>query len=253
VISGKPPLAALLKPDLGDKDSYLNTFLLEENVIGGQSWVAPFAPDFDFSAFHDPSESDVVQQAPLGLPPIVDQLLPLWSEDNAIRGRLWLASFGPDFNISPFSSPKGSVEIQQAPVGLSPAPQQLLPLWSEENVFHRQSWPAFFASDFDASAFPDPSGSVATQQAPLGLPPALEQPPPPQSFPCAQPGCTESFKRDSDRTRHQNTVHSARQGLHLCPVPTCPKSYGAGYSRADKVTEHLWKKHADLGYTKRVL
>ena len=35
VISGGPSLAALLKPDLGDKDSYLNTFLLEENVIGG--------------------------------------------------------------------------------------------------------------------------------------------------------------------------------------------------------------------------
>jgi hypothetical protein len=94
---------------------------------------------------------------------------------------------------------------------------------------------------------------VVIQQAPLGLPPAPQQPPPPQSFPCAQLGCTQSFQRDSDRTRHQNTVHSARQGLHLCPVPGCPKSHGAGYSRADKVTEHLWKKHADLGYTKRVL
>jgi hypothetical protein len=63
----------------------------------------------------------------------------------------------------------------------------------------------------------------------------------------------KSFTRDSGRIRHQNTVHNAREGLYLCPVPGCPKSHGAGYSRADKVTAHLCEKHADLGYTKRVL
>ena len=100
--------------------------------------------------------------------------------------------------------------------------------------------------DFDIGNNAD--GSIVIQQA--QAPPALLAAP---SFPCTQLGCTRSFQRDSDRTRHQNTVHSARQGLHLCPVPGCPKSYGTGYSRTDKVTEHLWKKHGDRGYTKRVL
>jgi hypothetical protein len=39
---------------------------------------------------------------------------------------------------------------------------------------------------------------------------------------------------------------------HFCHVQGCPKSNGAGYKRKDKLTEHLWKKHADLGFVKRV-
>jgi hypothetical protein len=116
--------------------------------------------------------------------------------------------------------------------------------------------PDFGAPDFGAfgfGAFPDLSGSVAIQQAPPSLPSAPQQPPTPQRFHCAQVGCIKSFTRDSDRIRHQNAVHNARQGLYLCPVPGCPKSHGTGYSRADKVTAHLCEKHADLGYTKRVL
>lgn len=69
-------------------------------------------------------------------------------------------------------------------------------------------------------------------------------------IPCTHLTCTKTFKRDADRIRHESSLHTANLGFHLCPVVGCVKSQGAGYCRADKVTEHLWKKHADLGYTK---
>ncbi|TVY91585.1 hypothetical protein LAWI1_G007217 [Lachnellula willkommii] len=67
---------------------------------------------------------------------------------------------------------------------------------------------------------------------------------------CTQPGCPATFRRHYERSRHEATAHGVKQGVHLCPVAGCSKSQGAGYSRADKVKEHLWKKHAGLGYTK---
>jgi hypothetical protein len=67
---------------------------------------------------------------------------------------------------------------------------------------------------------------------------------------CTQPNCPATFGRASDLNRHLSAVHRNNQGAHLCPVFGCPKSQGAGYSRADKVKEHLWKKHGNLGYTK---
>ena len=67
---------------------------------------------------------------------------------------------------------------------------------------------------------------------------------------CAYAPCTRRFRRISDRIRHESSVHLNIQGTHLCPIAGCAKSQGAGYSRGDKVTEHLWKKHGDLGYTK---
>jgi hypothetical protein len=67
---------------------------------------------------------------------------------------------------------------------------------------------------------------------------------------CNYPTCVQTFKRDADRSRHEQSVHFKNPGLHLCPIAGCPKSYGKGYSRPDKVTEHLWKKHANLGFTK---
>jgi hypothetical protein len=83
--------------------------------------------------------------------------------------------------------------------------------------------------------------------------PSPQQPIPADRVPCTQPGCTRTFTRDSDRIRHNNAVHAATQAVYLCPVAGCPKSQGVGYSRADKVTAHKWQKHANLGYTKRVL
>jgi hypothetical protein len=67
---------------------------------------------------------------------------------------------------------------------------------------------------------------------------------------CTQLGCPAIFKRPYERSRHEATAHGINQTVHLCPVLGCPKSQGTGYSRADKVKEHLWKKHANLGYTK---
>jgi hypothetical protein len=72
----------------------------------------------------------------------------------------------------------------------------------------------------------------------------------PTIIPCSYPTCNKTFKRDADRSRHEYSVHFKNSGLHLCPIVGCPKSYGKGYSRPDKITEHLWKKHANLGFTK---
>jgi len=60
-----------------------------------------------------------------------------------------------------------------------------------------------------------------------------------------------TFKRDSDRIRHEAAIHGINQGLYLCPVNGCSKSQGIGYTRKDKLTEHLWKKHGNLGFVKR--
>jgi hypothetical protein len=62
--------------------------------------------------------------------------------------------------------------------------------------------------------------------------------------------CPRAFKRDFERTRHEASVHGINRRLHLCPEPGCPKSHGNGFSRPDKLTEHLWKKHANMGYSK---
>ena len=84
--------------------------------------------------------------------------------------------------------------------------------------------------------------------APLSVPNLTVQSP--ALIPCNYPNCNKLFKRDSDRSRHECSIHFKTPGLHLCPIFGCEKSYGEGYSRPDKVTEHLWKKHTNLGFTK---
>ncbi|PMD27002.1 hypothetical protein NA56DRAFT_725824 [Hyaloscypha hepaticicola] len=89
----------------------------------------------------------------------------------------------------------------------------------------------------------------------LNFPPSAGQAPqqtPTDAIMCTQPPCSVTFKRDADRIRHERAVHKVNQQiLHLCAVPGCPKGQGAGYSRADKLTEHMWKKHGNLGFVKR--
>lgn len=63
--------------------------------------------------------------------------------------------------------------------------------------------------------------------------------------------CNKIFKRDSDRIGHENSIHFNHHGAHLCPIVGCAKAQGKGFSRPDKVTEHLWKCHGDLGFLKR--
>jgi hypothetical protein len=74
-------------------------------------------------------------------------------------------------------------------------------------------------------------------------------------IPCSILGCSVAFNREGDRIRHEASVHGLNQvfQLYLCPIAGCPKSWGAGYTRKDKLTEHMWKKHGDLGYVKKVL
>jgi len=93
-----------------------------------------------------------------------------------------------------------------------------------------------------------PSKGINEPVTEIGALTKLEMPT--SRIPCGQLGCTETFSRPSDRIRHFDTVHHASHSPHLCPVAGCTKNRGRGYSRADKLTEHLWRKHADLGYKK---
>ncbi|PMD30069.1 hypothetical protein L207DRAFT_520459 [Hyaloscypha variabilis F] len=68
---------------------------------------------------------------------------------------------------------------------------------------------------------------------------------------CTQSPCPITFKRDTDRIRHEAAVHGINKATYLYHVVGCDKSHGVGYTRKDKLTEHLWKKHADLGFVKR--
>jgi hypothetical protein len=77
-------------------------------------------------------------------------------------------------------------------------------------------------------------------------PPTAPTQPPQRRFPCTQ-ACVETFTCDADRVRHERSTHFAQHGAHRCPIAGCPKSYGAGYSRPDKVKEHLRKKHGAQG------
>ncbi|KAF8846741.1 hypothetical protein BDZ45DRAFT_682355 [Acephala macrosclerotiorum] len=84
---------------------------------------------------------------------------------------------------------------------------------------------------------------------PVPAPVPAPAPTPTALHACNFPACNKRFKRPYDLVRHQNSVHM--NANHLCPIAGCPKARnGAGYRRSDKVTEHLWKKHGDLGYTK---
>ncbi|PMD27001.1 hypothetical protein NA56DRAFT_640801 [Hyaloscypha hepaticicola] len=87
----------------------------------------------------------------------------------------------------------------------------------------------------------------------MQAPPAIATQAPVQ-IQCTALGCSATFKREPDRLRHEAAVHGINQllQLYLCPVIDCSKSQGSGYTRKDKLTEHLWKKHGNLGYAKRV-
>lgn len=107
-----------------------------------------------------------------------------------------------------------------------------------------------------ANSFIPSTNTIQVTSSSLSLPGPAAHPPPhahqtarDRPFRCNVAGCNKRFKRQFELTRHANT-HRGATGIHLCPIFGCSKSYGSGYSRPDKVTEHLWKKHANLGYTK---
>ena len=102
--------------------------------------------------------------------------------------------------------------------------------WPLEDQFHGQNNPA-----------PDSFGNLNPQSL-------LDSDIP---IPCHQFGCFATFKRDPDRIRHEAAVHGINKATYLCHVVGYNKSQGVGYTRKDKLTEHLWKKHGNLGYVKR--
>jgi hypothetical protein len=64
---------------------------------------------------------------------------------------------------------------------------------------------------------------------------------------CNVPGCESTFTRIGDRNRHVKSKHN--KTLHFCLIPGCKKSFeegGKGYTRQDKLQEHMQKKHAAL-------
>ena len=88
---------------------------------------------------------------------------------------------------------------------------------------------------------------IASPAAPPTTAPTLPLQPAQRRFPCTQARCVETFARDADRVRHEKSTHFAQYGAHRCPIAGCRKSYGAGYSRPDKVKEHLRKTHGVQG------
>jgi hypothetical protein len=102
--------------------------------------------------------------------------------------------------------------------------------WPLEDQFHGKNNPA---SDFIGNFNPQ---SLLDSEIPI---------------PCHQFGCFATFKRDPDRIRHEAAVHGINKATYLCHVVGCNKSQGVGYTRKDKLTEHLWQKHGNLGYVKR--
>jgi len=69
--------------------------------------------------------------------------------------------------------------------------------------------------------------------------------------PCPYPTCPRTFTRTADLTRHVHSAHNHIHGRHLCHIPGCSKGQGKGYTRRDKLVEHLWRKHGELGFVKR--
>jgi hypothetical protein len=99
--------------------------------------------------------------------------------------------------------------------------------------------------------------------APISQAPVIQTVPAPVSatarapargnLPCTAPWCLMTFKRKHERDRHAASVHGINHRVYLCHVNGCPKHRGTPFSRQDKLTEHMWKNHGNLGYRKRVL
>jgi hypothetical protein len=140
----------------------------------------------------------------------------------------------------------------------APMPQRFPGLDPRQAITYEDHLPSG-SSDFEVAQAPlsVPHPDTNLPQAPppplplpSGLSPRSVRPPANPGIACSHTTCSKTFTRDADRIRHESQVHRSQPGLHVCPIIGCPKSQGKGYSRADKVVEHLWKKHGDLGFIK---
>lgn len=127
-------------------------------------------------------------------------------------------------------------------------------------------FPQHFIPEIIPFQFPNSYGNITTQPniSPPGratVAPAafrIESPNRPnqkQSIPrhrCPQTTCSLVFGRKSELERHFRTVHCGRFS-YACNVNGCENNKGRGYSRVDKLREHLWRRHADLGFSRRSL
>lgn len=107
-------------------------------------------------------------------------------------------------------------------------------------------------TDYPMMSNPTAPGDNTLQQVAPSIPQAL---PAPAQAPGPRATCTycpQTFARDYDRIRHENSKHLRPANANMCPIAGCQKNRGQGFSRPDKLTEHMWKKHGNLGYTKRV-
>lgn len=66
---------------------------------------------------------------------------------------------------------------------------------------------------------------------------------------CNWLACDRSFSRTADRDRHVRTKHSKARTYH-CREPGCKKGagYWKGYSRIDKLQDHMRKKHLGVAF-----
>ncbi len=135
----------------------------------------------------------------------------------------------------------GFAEPQQFPLSMD-VPENEVNMPNGDDILHY-------------TAFNTPQASIQPQ-APLAQVPQQQLPGQGQlvdntTFPCTHPSCTKTFRRIGDLKRHLASVHrNPANPLYFCHIQGCNKSFGQGYTRADKLTEHMWRKHADLGYVK---
>jgi hypothetical protein len=103
--------------------------------------------------------------------------------------------------------------------------------------------------------FGEASASTTNTPMPIAAPmpqaPVTQTVPTPGTMPCTW--CPMTFKRKHERDRHAASVHGINHKVYLCHVNGCPKNRGTPFSRQDKLTEHMWKKHRNLGYGKRAV
>lgn len=62
--------------------------------------------------------------------------------------------------------------------------------------------------------------------------------------------CLLTFGRKTDLERHLKSIHFDNHASNACFISGCDNNKGKGYSRRDKLTEHQWRKHPELGYRK---
>jgi hypothetical protein len=63
--------------------------------------------------------------------------------------------------------------------------------------------------------------------------------------PCPYPGCARTFNRTFNLFRHNVLAHGQPRVRYLCPLAGCRHSLGEGFSRHDKLREHMRKVHGN--------